>query len=73
MPQRDCPRITHFKRQRGFQHFAGIQPGQLLPFAILNHGTVYLDAYGPRPDNGYWFVASDGGVLLAGWKIVGPL
>ena len=25
-------------------------PARLLPFAILSHGTVYLDAFGPRPE-----------------------
>src|ERR1022692_1168188 len=33
--QRDCPRITYFKRQRRLQNFAGIQPRQLLPLTIL--------------------------------------
>lgn len=48
-------------------------PARLLPFAILNHGTVYLDAYGPRPDNGYWFVASRSGRLVSLYPVVLPV
>jgi hypothetical protein len=48
-------------------------PARLVPFAILNHGTVYLDAYGPRPHDAYWFVSSLDGHLASFYPVVLPI
>lgn len=48
-------------------------PARLLPFAILNHGSLYLDAFGPRSENAYWFVQSRTGRLVSFYPIVLPV
>nr|MDQ5871093.1 hypothetical protein [Acidobacteriota bacterium] len=48
-------------------------PARLLPLAILNHRTMYLDAYGPRPDNAYWFTYSRTGRLVSFYPVVLPV
>jgi hypothetical protein len=48
-------------------------PARLLPFAILNHGTIYLDVFGPRPDNAYWFSWSRKGRLVSFYPVVLPV
>jgi hypothetical protein len=48
-------------------------PARILPLAILNHGTMYLDAYGPRPINAYWFTSSRNGRLVSFYPVVLPV
>lgn len=48
-------------------------PARLLPLAILNHGTMYLDAFGPRPDNAYWLTYSRTGRLVSFYPVVLPV
>ena len=48
-------------------------PARILPLAILNHGTMYLDAYGPRPFNAYWFTSSRNGRLVSFYPVVLPV
>ena len=48
-------------------------PARILPLAILNHGTMYLDAYGPRPFNAYWFTSSRNGHLVSFYPVVLPV
>jgi hypothetical protein len=48
-------------------------PARLIPFALLGHGTVYLDDFGPPPPNSYWFAWSRTGHLVSFYPVVLPI
>lgn len=48
-------------------------PARLIPFAILNHGTVFLDAYGPFPKGTWWIQRGRSRHLTSVFPIVLPV
>src|SRR5215471_13462643 len=45
------------------------EPARLIPFAILNHGRLFLDAYRPFPTNTWWIQLDQ----LGHWSSVFPI
>src|SRR5262245_2628572 len=45
------------------------EPARLIPFAILNHGTVFLDAYRPFSKETWWIQRD----RLGHWSSVFPI